>query len=162
MSKSPTWATHGKRTMAQIRYAGRRLVYVGHLQLMMGATNKANALAAEIAELKRQLAEREQQLATVQRDRDAMFSAFHDFRDAVDRRRAAEESLVEFYRQAYDAQQAARVAPDEVPARRRCPVFFRRRHQPSRPTAREEASVRIATRAALQKILYPRSLGRSG
>jgi hypothetical protein len=65
--------------------------------------------------LGRKLAEREETLARVQRDRDDLSSALDEYRRAVDRRRAAEESLVEFYREVLHAQRAA---PGETPPRR--------------------------------------------
>jgi hypothetical protein len=90
----------------RIRRGSRRIVYIGHLQLMALAIAQRDRLAAENARLKREQDELRLRIA-------AERAAHDEFRDAVAARQEAEAQLVAFYREGAEC-----VRRGETPPRR--------------------------------------------
>jgi hypothetical protein len=90
----------------------RRVVDARATQLAVYLIGQVNALASERAALRRELARRDNELQDIIASHQEERAANQEFREAVERRRAAEEEIVRFYRDAYHAQHAA---PGEMP-----------------------------------------------
>jgi hypothetical protein len=73
-----------------MRYPGRRLVYVGAYQMMAAMALQREALMAENAELRRELARRQAE--------DAEIDALKEWRDATRERQRLQAACLEDYR----------------------------------------------------------------